>query len=109
MADVIGQLNEHFAPAGSTTLESDLISELTSILRVYSLTPEELRWKWDAYCMRLGKNDAQLNIKTAQELRTDLKDNLERDGREKQQNKPREKRVMATPRAGGRGGDVFGM
>lgn len=109
MADLETAVNEKFAPHNAS-LPSDVLHELLSILKLHGLSVEELFWKWESYCIKMGSENTQLEYKTARDFKKDLQDALERDSRTKGHvMHSANKKTAATPRAGGGGGDVFGM
>lgn len=110
MADLETAVNEKFAPHNAS-LPSDVLHELLSILKLHGLSVEELFWKWESYCIKMGSEDTQLEYKTSRDFKKDLQDALERDSRAKGHvMHSANKKTAATPRAaGGSGGDVFGM
>ena len=109
MTNVIAELNERFALAPATELPQDISGELQSILRLHSLTAEELSYKWESYTMKMGSDQTNLDLITARAFKKDLQEMLERDSRGKAHIRSVDKRgAYATPRAG-KGDDVFGM
>ena len=102
------ELRELFSSA-SSNIEPDVLSELTSILRLHSIDPQELWYKWESYSMKMGLDDMQLNIDTARALKKDVQDGLERENRSKAHLLNSSKRGGATPRNAPSNGDVFGM
>lgn len=101
------ELSQYFVPQGGE-LPSDVMTELHSILRLHSLTPQDLFFKWESYSIKLGIDSTNLDLKTARYFKKDIQDALERETRGKMH--PREKRgVGATPRSVKSGGDMFGM
>jgi DNA polymerase alpha subunit B len=113
MADpTIEELNELFASALTAALEPDVLAELQSIMRLHSIPPQELFYKWESYSIKMGGDDMKLNIDTARALKKDVQDGLERESRNKAHAHARttEKRGGgATPRNIANSGDVFGM
>ena len=108
MDDTATELNERFAPPNGA-LSPEVLIELQSILRLHKITPEELSWKWDAYCMKMGSEETKLDLKTTRDFKKDLQDILERESREKGHRIHEKRAVTATPRVGTNSGDVFGM
>jgi DNA polymerase alpha subunit B len=102
------ELRELFSSA-SSNIEPDVLSELTSILRLHSIDPQELWYKWESYSMKMGLDDMKLNIDTARALKKDVQDGLERENRSKAHLLNSNKRGGATPRNAPSNGDVFGM
>ena len=106
-----GDLNTFFAPLPNTELAPDILGELQSILRLHSITPEELFFKWESYCIKMGSEETKLDLETARALKKDVQETLERENRGKTHVRSAEKRggVGATPRSVSSNGDVFGM
>ena len=102
------ELKELFAPANSN-MESDVLAELHSIMRLHSIDAQELWYKWESYSIKMGSDDMKLNIDTARSLKKDVQDALERDNRTKSHSLNTNKRGGATPRNVSNNGDVFGM
>lgn len=102
------ELRERFASANSS-IEDDVLSELNSIMRLHSIDPQELWYKWESYSMKMGADDMKLNIETAKALKEDVQSGLERENRSKAHAMTSNKRGGATPRNVAHTGDVFGM
>ena len=102
------KLNELFAIPPVTELPSDVLGELQSILRLHSISPEELSYKWESYTMKMGSEQTKLDLDTARAFKKDLQEMLERESRGKAHARSVDKRG-ATPRSTGKGDDVFGM
>jgi DNA polymerase alpha subunit B len=101
---------ERYCNTKDNEIPSEILNELQSMQRLYSISAEELDFKWQAYSMKMGAEETKLDLKTARDFKKDLQDALERESRGKVQTRHDGKRVAATPRAGGKGaGDVFGM
>ncbi|EAU36936.1 conserved hypothetical protein [Aspergillus terreus NIH2624] len=107
--EIVGELNELFSPASPDGLPKDVLAELQSILRVHSITPQELFYKWESFCLKMGAEEMKLTLDTVRQLKQDVQDTLERESRGKV-GRQTEKRSAptATPRATGTT-DVFGM
>lgn len=109
MLDTKAELDELFAIPPVTELPPDVLGELQSILRLHSITPRDLSFKWESYTMKMGTEQTKLDIVTARAFKKDLQEALERDSRGKAHVRSADKRgAYATPRAG-KGDDVFGM
>ena len=113
MTDMKENLNAAFDPTGNG-LSSDILGVLESVLRVHSLTTDELFIKWEVYCLKMGIEETKLDLETARMFAKDVQDSVER-GERTQHSGPksavksdRKSAVHATPRAGGNA-DVFGM
>ncbi|KAL9090332.1 MAG: hypothetical protein Q9165_005366 [Trypethelium subeluteriae] len=109
MADLETELNELFSiPDGR--LSTEILGEMQSIMRLHSISPQELMYKWESYSIKMGAETTQLDLKTVRDFKKDLQDILERESRGKTHVASANKRAGATPRAAvGSGGDVFGM
>ena len=106
MADLSIELNERFA-APNEELAPAVMTELQSICHIHDLPVEEVSYKWESYCMKMGA-ETKLDLKTAQDFKKDLKEILEREARSKTAKGVEKRTVAATPRAGA-GGDAFNM
>lgn len=106
--DATAGLNELFAASYPDGLPKDVLAELQSILRVHSITAEELFYKWESYSIKMG-DEVKLSMETVRGFKQDVQEALERETRGKP-GRQTEKRnaVTATPRAAA-GCDVFGM
>nr|POF13578.1 dna polymerase alpha subunit b [Quercus suber] len=112
MAETEAALKNLFAPHGGHLSES-VLSELSHLLRLLTLEPQDLFFKWESYVQKMGAENTKLDLETVRDFKKDLQDTLERESRAKTHviHGPG-KRTAATPRAGGGGGggsDVFGM
>lgn len=111
MADTDTQeLNERFA-AGDQKLEPDMVTELQSIMRMHSLSAQDLFFKWESYCMKMDMEETKLSVDTLRALKRDIQDALERENRNQHAHVVKtEKRTGATPRTAVKNGaDVYGM
>lgn len=109
MEDNVPALKELFAPPDSE-MSPELLAELQSMLRLYTISPQELFYKWESYCIKMGSEETKLNLKSARDLKKDIHDALERESREKTHPKMNDRRTVgATPRAGRHANDVFEM
>ena len=104
------ELNELFAIPPVTELPPDLLGELQSILRLHSISPQELSYKWESYTLKMGSEQTKLDLPTARAFKKDLQEMLERESRGKAHVRSVDKRgAYATPRSAAKGDDVFGM
>ena len=108
MADTVTQLNALFALPPATSLPPDVLGELQSILRLHSLSAQELSYKWESYTMKMGIESTKLDIETARLFKKDLQETLERESRGKAARSV-DRKAFGTPRSGGLGDDVLGM
>ena len=110
MDDVTTELTERFERYCDTKdheFPSDVLAELQSMLRLYSISPEELDFKWQAYNMKMGGEESKMDVKTARDFKKTIQDALERESRGKAQQRNDVKRGQPTPRA--KGGDMYDM
>ena len=108
MAEVKENLNALFDPTGAG-LPPDILGVLESIQRLYSLSSQELFFKWESYCLKMGSEETKLDLDTSRMFQKDVQDALERSNQGKQvRGSERKSNVSATPRAA-QNGDVFGM
>jgi DNA polymerase alpha subunit B len=107
MADTTVELTERFAPPDGE-LKPEILTELQSILRLHNISPEELSYKWESYCMKMGAEETNMDLKTTRDFKKDLLETTERESRAKHAKNTDKRTVNATPRAG-MGSDVFGM
>ncbi|PLB38064.1 DNA-directed DNA polymerase alpha subunit POL12 [Aspergillus candidus] len=103
------EINELFAPATPDGLPKDILTELQSILRVHSIAPQELFYKWESYCLKMGE-ETKMDLETVRLFKRDVQDGLERETRGRGGRQTTEKKLSqtATPRAATTS-DVFGM
>jgi DNA polymerase alpha subunit B len=107
MAEYSLELNERFA-IPNEELAPEIMTELLSVIRIHDLPPEELSYKWESYCMKMGA-ETKLDLKTARDFKKDLQEILEREARTKAAKGTEKRTVAATPRHGASGGDAFDM
>ena len=108
MEDSVAELNELFAAAAPDGLPKDVLTELQSILRIHSISAQELFYKWESYCLKMGPDELKMDLGTVRLFKKDVQDTLEREARGKAgRQMERKPAVPATPRAAT--SDVFGM
>jgi len=109
MAEVKENVNALFAPT-KPSLGEDIMGVLESIMRLHSISAQELFYKWESYCLKMGSEETTLDLATVRMFQKDVQDNLERShqGKHTARGSERKPTVSATPRAVGNG-DVFGM
>ncbi|KAM0435341.1 hypothetical protein ACHAPT_003435 [Fusarium lateritium] len=98
-------LQNRFSP--HKPLEADILSELQSIMRLHSLSPEDLFFKWESYCIKLDTDAQIVTLEGLRNLKQSIQDELEKTQR--QVHVKTERKVAGTPRGVAKGGDVFGM
>jgi DNA polymerase alpha subunit B len=103
------ELNDFFVGSFPDGIPKDILAELLSMLRVHSITAEELFYKWESYSIKMG-DGVTLTFDTVRGFKQDILESLERESRDKA-GRHTEKRGAhtATPRAPAAGGDMFGM
>lgn len=107
-ADLV-ELNEQFG-APNKELQPDVVSELRSIMRIHSLSAQDLFFKWESYCIKMDMDGNNLSVESLRALKQDIQDALERSNRTHQVHIKTEKRSAGTPRSNVKsGGDVYGM
>ena len=110
MVDTSDEINDFFAAPGESTLPPDILAELQSIMRLHSISAQELFFKWESYSIKMGSEETQLNLTTARALKKDIQETLERETRGRTHMRSADKRgVHATPRAATSNGDAFGL
>ncbi|KAK4210809.1 DNA polymerase [Rhypophila decipiens] len=105
--DTVAELNELFGD-GVQELQADFVAELESITRLHDLSAQDLFYKWEAYCIKMDKDEQKADLASLRSLKQELQDALERSHRTKAVSDP-DKRLGATPRTTTRGADIFGM
>ncbi|OJD29716.1 dna polymerase subunit alpha b [Diplodia corticola] len=101
------ELNELFG-SPNAALPQDVLLELQSLLRLHSISPQELFYKWESYSIKMGP-DTTLTLKTARDFKKDIQDTLERENRAKAAHGRSDRRTVAPARAGAGNADVFGV
>jgi DNA polymerase alpha subunit B len=99
---------ERYCDTKDNDVPSEVLNELQSIQRIFSISAEELDFKWQAYHMKMGGEENKLDLKRARDFKKDLQDSLEKESRGKVQQRGDSKRVAPTPRAT-KGGDMYDM
>lgn len=110
MDDATTELTERFERYCDTKdreIPNDVLAELQAMLRLYSISPEELDFKWQAYALKMGEEGNKMDVKNARDFKKTLQDALERESRGKAQQRTEPKRGQPTPRA--KGGDMYDM
>ena len=110
-APTIHELNTLFATPPAAELPADILGELQSILRLHSISPQELFYKWESYSIKMGADDTKMDLNTTRAFKVDVQEALERDIRSKAHARGTDKRIpaSATPRNISSSSDVFGM
>ncbi|KAH7318474.1 DNA polymerase alpha subunit B N-terminal-domain-containing protein [Stachybotrys elegans] len=98
-------LQARFSP--NKPLEPDVASELESIMRLHSLSVDDLFFKWESYCIKMDLDAQAISLASIRNLKHSIQDALEKSHRQAQVKT--ERKVAATPKAGSKGGDMYGM
>lgn len=64
-------------------LAPEVLSQLESMLRIYGIPAEELFFKWESYCIKMGSDDTELNLDTVQAFKKDVHELFEKDMKSK--------------------------
>ena len=108
MAHNVDELNQLFSRPPAQEVPQDILGELQSIIRLHSLSPQELLYKWESYSMKMGAEETRLDLATARAFKRDIQEALEREARGKAHTRSADKRgAFATPRNAGKSGDIF--
>lgn len=110
MEDATFELTERFERYCDTKdheVPSEVLAELQSMLRLYSISAEELDFKWQAYSIKMGAEGDKMELKSVRDFKKSVQDTLERESRGKAQQRTEIKRERPTPRA--KGGDMYDM
>ncbi|KAI0840298.1 DNA polymerase alpha, subunit B [Hypoxylon sp. FL0890] len=103
------ELNKQFG-VPNKALEPDVVSELQSIMRIHSLSVQDLYFKWESYCIKMDMDGNNLSVESLRALKQDIQDALERSNRAHHVHIKTEKRTSGTPRGAVKNtGDVYGM
>lgn len=111
MDDSVDELNSLFVLPPATHLEPDVLGELQSVRRLHAISPQELFFKWESYCIKMGSEDVKLDLDTVRAFKKDVQESLERETRGKVNVRGADKRTgtHGSSRNIGSGEDVFGM
>lgn len=100
-----------FSPSNPSSLDAATLETLSSLQRSHFLSAQELFYKWESYCLKMGE-ETRLDLETVRMFGKDVQEQLERGAANQQGGKSvkseRKSNVGATPRAVSNG-DVFGM
>jgi len=107
MTEINEELEDKFGK-----LTPEVAIEFDSMLRLYSIDAQELFFKWESYCMKMGDDDVKISPDAVRAFKKDIHDQFETETR----NKLKTQRNNATPRAPQRApqtisnsDDMFGM
>ncbi|KAK6521136.1 DNA-directed DNA polymerase alpha subunit pol12 [Arthrobotrys conoides] len=88
-------------------LPDEVMAELQNMLRIYNIDAEELFFKWEEYCLKMGE-DIKLNLKNITTFKNDAREQFEIEMRAKSKttHAPATRGVQRTAK---NTGDVFNM
>ncbi|MCJ1284062.1 DNA-directed DNA polymerase alpha subunit pol12 [Xylographa opegraphella] len=110
MEDTADDLNGFFVIPGESSIPLDILGELQSIMRLHSISAQELFYKWESYCMKMGSEETKLDLRTVRAFKKDVQEILERETRGKAHVRSADKRgIHATPRVSASNGDAYDM
>ena len=64
-------------------LAPEVLRQLESMLGIYGIPAEELFFKWESYCIKMGPDDTKLNLDTVQAFKKDVHELFEKDMKSK--------------------------
>ena len=101
-------LNDLFGQSFKNGLPAEITGELESMQRLHSIKPQELFFKWESYCIKMGAEETKLDLDTVRMFKKDIQDSVEREHRGRAQRGSDKRATMtATPRASN--SDAYGM
>lgn len=106
------ELRELFSPANPSALAQDILFELQSIQRLHAISAQELFYKWESYCMKLGAEETRLTLENVRQLKRDIQEALDRESRAKHVVRNQENRrggATVRSRTANANVDIFGM
>ncbi|KAI9788429.1 MAG: DNA-directed DNA polymerase alpha subunit pol12 [Piccolia ochrophora] len=104
------EISKIFTQSSDGQLPADVMGELQYILRLHSISPQELFYKWESYSINMGTDETGLTLDNVKGFKANVQETLERENRSKAHPKSAEKRgPTATPRNISSNSDVFGM
>lgn len=93
------ELNDLFGQSFNDGLPIEISGELESMLRLHSISPQELFFKWESYCLKMGAEDTKMDLDTVRMFKKDVQDSVEREHKAKSTTRSADKRsTTATPR-----------
>ncbi|KAI5283661.1 DNA-directed DNA polymerase alpha subunit pol12, partial [Ascosphaera aggregata] len=105
-------LRELFSPANPSALGPDILFELQSIQRLHAISVQELFYKWESFCMKMGAEETRLTLDNVRALKRDIQEALDRESRAKHVVRNQENRrggSMVRTKTGNPNIDIFGM
>lgn len=109
MSKIKEDLNGYFCPSADNGLPLELLGELESVLRLHSISPQELFYKWESYSLKMGSETTKLDLSTVRMFKKDVQDGLEREHRGKHAGRNDKRNGIGVTPRGAVSGDVFGM
>lgn len=109
MAEIEEDLHVYFSTFSNNGLPPDVLRELESMLRLHSISPQELFYKWESYSLKMGSEETKLDLETVRMFKRDVQDSLEREHRGKHASRTDKRNVVAVTPKVAVNSDVFGM
>ncbi|KAI5295383.1 DNA-directed DNA polymerase alpha subunit pol12, partial [Ascosphaera acerosa] len=105
--DTEAALRELFSPADPSALDQEILNELQSMQRLHAISAQELFYKWESFCMKMGAAETRLTLQNVRALKRDVQEALDRESRAKHVIRNQENR-RATLNGHGSGSGVGG-
>ncbi|KAI5840173.1 DNA polymerase alpha subunit B N-terminal-domain-containing protein [Morchella snyderi] len=86
------------------SLPADVGTELHAMLRLHNINAEELFYKWESYCMKMGP-DTRPTLDTVAAFRKDVRDQLEKEMRARSRTQQHQTPARRKPAAAAAGAD----
>lgn len=89
-------------------LSPEVLSLLEGMLKIYGIPAEELFFKWESYCIKMGPDDTKLNMDTVLAFKKDVQELFEKEmrSRPRQHGANTSRPVARTPRVKNTGDHV---
>ena len=79
---IVEQFN--FSPVDDETV----IAECLSMLRLYSISAEDLFYKWEAFCLDMDIKQTSITLDLARNLKANIQEKLEKENRDRKKATP---------------------
>ena len=80
------QIIEHFNLSKHD--DETVIAECLSMLRLYSISAEDLFYKWEAYCLDMDIKQTSITLDLARNLKANIQEKLEKENRDRKRATP---------------------
>ncbi|KAI5297234.1 DNA-directed DNA polymerase alpha subunit pol12 [Ascosphaera atra] len=89
----------------------DILAELESIQRLHSISAQELFYKWESFCMKMGAEETKLTLDNVRALKRDIQEALDRESKARHHLRAEKGHGHSSAARNriGAGVDVFGM